>query len=298
MTIPVLLGSRLHVKYNRFLRMLLLLRRISNIAQRVRECSDLADVLVNDVRRSPTSKVLLRALCLDRSIQSELKSLNGLVLAVDEPQNDEDLMSHMCLSRLAATLGSVTSDSTLPSPPATSGGEDSIRAPTEGDDRTSSAAAYPNASKNPRSNDEKRGAGEEGRSGVGGWETGECEVLLDLYSMVFEGLQKHLKEQEQLLLSTKDLVRLQLKMRRNKIVAADMRFELAYCFIGIAYLIVSIFGQNLHSGYESHSTSAISADNSLEVSDPWLTVVVGSLAFAVICGAVCLCILQRSRRSY
>ena len=42
------------------------------------------------------------------------------------------------------------------------------------------------------------------------------------------------------------------QIRRNKIVAADMRFEFGTCVIAAAYLVSTVFGQNLHSGYEAH----------------------------------------------
>ena len=74
----------------------------------MRECSDRAVPLLNSVTRSPTDKVLFEILSLERVLQSELEAIKGLVSAIDEPQSDSDLMSHMCLSRhlaLERTVG-------------------------------------------------------------------------------------------------------------------------------------------------------------------------------------------------
>ena len=45
---------------------------------------------------------------------------------------------------------------------------------------------------------------------------------------------------------------------RNKIVDADMRFELASCTVAAAYLVSAIFGQNLASGWQAAGASCAS----------------------------------------
>jgi hypothetical protein len=78
--------------------------------------------------------------------------------------------------------------------------------------------------------------------------TAECEMLLDTYCTVFEGLLVHLRADERQLAASKALVGIQLKVRRNRIVHADMRFEVGTYLISVGFLASSVFGQNLHTG--------------------------------------------------
>lgn len=116
-----------------------------------------------------------------------------------------------------------------------------------------------------------------------GWETEECELLLDTYSRVYQGLHLHLKELEDSIVSCKDLTRLHLKVRRNKIVDADMRFELASCIVGAAYLVSAIFGQNLSSGWQTAGDTS-----------PWLVIAGAVVGLILLCGCSCLRALAQS----
>ena len=135
--------------------------------------------------------------------------------------------------------------------------------------------------------------------GGGGGEEMECEQLLDRYSSVFQGLKQHVHDDLLQLAASKELVRMQLKVRRNAIIDVDMHFELATCLVAILFLIPNIFGQNLQNGLESASDKSLhtALERHTGLGLPFIVVVSASLALVAVSGVCCLCCLRALRSS-
>ena len=133
----------------------------------------------------------------------------------------------------------------------------------------------------------------------GGGEEVECEQLLDRYSSVFRGLKQHVHDDLVQLAASKELVRMQLKVRRNALVDVDMHFELATCLVAIVFLIPTIFGQNLQNGLESASDKSLhtALERHTGLGLPFIVVVSASLALGAVSGVCCLCCLRALRSS-
>uniref|UniRef100_A0A7S4P2N3 Magnesium transporter n=1 Tax=Guillardia theta TaxID=55529 RepID=A0A7S4P2N3_GUITH len=193
---------------------------------KVKRCLNKAHNILSNIDVILNDEILNQFAALQRSIDKELKHVEDVAKAVDEPQSNHSLMAQMFL-------------------------------------------ASPN---------------EQGNAEL-------VESLLDGYSMVFEMMLLHLRSLDRDIDSLQDMVQLRLKIRRNRIIVADMRFTFATTVFAATALVGAFFGENLKSGLEPFQPASPSIATNAESPWPWMMVTLGSCSAAILTiGSVLICL--------
>jgi len=111
------------------------------------------------------------------------------------------------------------------------------------------------------------------------------EKVLDSHALELEALASHLRTLLNQVHDTTVLLQLQLASSQNKLLRAEVSFQMWLTWMSLAGLVGSIFGMNLHSGLEWEAASPI---HTTEGDPSWafVEILIGTVAGTAIGGVL------------